>query len=242
MDWAGVRAEGVGEGESRTHASHCLSEQAFRSPSCFGPFSAPVREARESEGQGRAQGVGSEEVGPSGSLRDRGGGGGAARRRLRRRSGWLLSSGPLLLPHLSHAACDLRPSIPGPRETGPGPGRRRKGIQRHGAAATSAPGRAMRICGVWPRGSRLEVRRYRNAPPLHAFSRWAARDHGERTIHKCKGIIVVLCPWGTIVSSSAGRPGVSPGFEARTPLPAPIDLLYRVSPDLFGCPWPFLSI
>lgn len=87
----------------------------------------------------------------------------------------------------------------------------------------------MRICGVWPRGFPLEVRRYRNTQLLHAASLLAARDHGELTIYKCKDIIVVLCPWDTVAYSSAGRPGVSLGFEARTPLPAPIDLLYRVS-------------
>lgn len=119
--WAG---EGCGRRcESRTPPTLGTSVPKSLLP---WPFFGPGRKDPSSRGQGRAQGMGSEVVGLSWGLRNPGGGGDAARRRLRRRSGWLLSSGPLLPPHLSHSAPDLRPSIPGPRGTGPGTGRRRE--------------------------------------------------------------------------------------------------------------------
>lgn len=66
-----------------------------------------------------------------------------------------------------------------------------------------------------------------------------SRRPPRRTIYKCKGL--VLCLRDTIVYLSAGCPGVSPEFAARSPFPAPTDLLFRANQDLYGCPWPFLS-
>lgn len=125
-------------------------------------------------------------------------------------------------------------------ELAQGQGGDAKGIQRRGAAATSAPGRAVRIRGVGQRGPTWELRRPLSAPPLPAASRSAAGGHREPTIYKCKGLIV-LCPRDTIVYSSAVHPGVSPKFAARTPFPAPTDWLYRTNRDLSGCLWPSLS-
>lgn len=126
-------------------------------------------------------------------------------------------------------------------ELAQGQGGGAKGIQRRGAAAKSAPGRPVRIGGVGPHGPTWELRRFRSAAPLPAASRWAARGRRERTTYKCKGLIVVLRPRDTVVYAWAVRPGVSPRFAARTPFPAPTNLLYRANPDLSGCPWPSLS-
>lgn len=128
---------------SRTHASHPLSERAAQSSFLCGPFLAPAVEAGTAEGQSRAQGAGSEGLGPSRGFRDQGVGVGVLRQRSRRP----LPSGPLLPPHLSHSARDLRPRIPGPRGTVPGTGRRRERYpearrsRQAGAGRAALPGR-----------------------------------------------------------------------------------------------------
>lgn len=152
-------------------------------------------------------------------------------------SGWPRLPGHSVLPTSSipPATFDLASRTHG------GQGGDAQGIETRGAAAESAPGRAVRIGGIRLRSPTWEVRSLGCAPPPHAASRRAPGGSRRRAIYKCKGLIVVLCSRDTIVYSSAGLRGVFPGFEALTPLPAPQDLLSRANPDLSGCPRPSLT-
>lgn len=211
--------------ESKTHASHPRAEQASPKPLSLSLFLG----SRTADGLGpraRCQVRGAPTLGRDGEGR---------------RSGWPSFPGHFVLPTspIPPATFDLASRTHGGLAQGQGGDA--QGIETRGAAARSAPGRAMRIGGVRLRGPTWEVRSLARAPPPYAASRGAPGGRRRRAIYKCKGLIVVLCSKDTIVYSSAGLLGVFPGFAARTPLPAPKDLLSRANPDLSGCPRPSLT-